>query len=429
MDQINAMPKINIKSMRIQHVLIFAITLLGSFGVLKYRGTSLYIWFQLISVIVFLIVYKKIYIPFRSIRIIYLSLFVTTLLTQFSSIPQSYKNAAIYIYAFEIPAYICIGYLYRIAKSDISIFKIIHSALKYMCVFQLAWCVIEFVTYYVSGVDLNDLIFVQILQTTNDASYMKLSQFMPTGFSHHPAVMAPIVVLSFFLFDNIIAKIVICAIGFCIMNATTVIGVLLCVFYELVKLLRGKYNRINKKTLICVFFAIVVVIGILISTGIYKQIIEQLTELFYRISISEYDSSSNAHKRYFTSYPDVLSISSIQQILFGYGEGCSGYTFGVLFNQYTNLGNWSVECTVIDYLISRGIIGFILSYAFLVKIIIKGKKINIKYSICVIIWILQGITYHTQFDWLVFIEMIFYTAIFFNYDLFNNKLKGLNYGC
>lgn len=413
--------KSNKSSMTMMSFLFFAVTLLGSFGVVKYRGTSVFIWLQLITILVCVLVYKKLWIPYKSIKAIYVCLFFTTVLAQFSSMTQSYKNSAVYIYILLIPSYFCIGYLYHIAKGNLSIFKVIQTALKVMCVVQLIWCVVEIIVYKITGTDLNDFIFVKTLHTTNDASYFKLNQFMPTGFSHHPAVMAPIVVLAFLLFDSPIIKVLVCVVGFCILNSTTVIGVLLCICYELFKFFRGKYRHVRKKTIITILAILIIGIIVFISTKAYESIFATVSNLYSRISVAGYDSSSNVHKRYFTSYPDVLKISSIQQIIFGYGEGCSGYPFGVLFNQYTYLGNWSVESAIMDCLISRGILGFIFTYLFLIRTAVKGFKVNEKYTACMIIWMFQGITYQIQFDWLFFIEMIFYVAISLNYNIFDNR--------
>lgn len=414
----------NINAMKKNKILAFLFCMmafLGSFGVLKYRGTSLFILIQLVTVLYCVLIYKKVYFPLKAVRNIYICLFISAFLAQFSSMPQSYKSSAVYITVLLVPSYLCIGYLYRSARDNLSYFRIIRSALRVMCVVQLVWCVIELMTYRVTGIDLNDLIFVKILHTVNDASYFKLNQFMPTGFSHHPAVMAPIVVLAFFMFESPISKVIICVIGFCITNSTAVLGVCLCILYEMSKTIKNKSTQIKKKRLFQIFVIICFGVFLVLATKAYEPLIDLMKNLYSRIFVSGYDSSSNAHKRYFTSYPDVISISSLPQILFGYGEGCSGYPFGVLFNQYTFLGNWSVESTVMDYLISRGIVGFIVSYFCLIRIALKGKKINKKYTVCMLIWILQGITYQIQFDWLFFIEMVFYLAASLNYDIFQGK--------
>lgn len=49
--------------------------------------------------------------------------------------------------------------------------------------------------------------------------------------------------------------------------------------------------------------------------------------------------------------------------------------FSVLDNRI-NIGNWAIESDIMDKLYSLGIVGFVLYYTFLSKILIRGYKID-----------------------------------------------------
>lgn len=105
--------------------------------------------------------------------------------------------------------------------------------------------------------------------------------------------------------------------------------------------------------------------------------------------------------------------------LFGYGYGCSGYIFSVLDNRI-NIGNWAVESDIMDKLYSLGIVGFVLYYTFLSKILIWGYKIDKKYTIVTLAIIIQGFGYNVQWDYIFLIELVFYICIKNKISFFNN---------
>ena len=97
--------------------------------------------------------------------------------------------------------------------------------------------------------------------------------------------------------------------------------------------------------------------------------------------------------------------------IFGYGVGCSGYTITSLYGRYADGGTWAIESDFINILVSRGIIGFIIYYWFLIRIMIKGFKIDYRYAIFIITVLFQGFGYNIQFDYLLLIEILMYILI------------------
>ena len=68
-------------------------------------------------------------------------------------------------------------------------------------------------------------------------------------------------------------------------------------------------------------------------------------------------------------------------------------------------------------------------YGWLLMIMVKGRKINWKYTACVGIIMIEGITYEVQMDWVIVFEMIMMISIKHKIDIFeigNVRSKGLN---
>ena len=80
--------------------------------------------------------------------------------------------------------------------------------------------------------------------------------------------------------------------------------------------------------------------------------------------------------------------------------------------------NWAIECDVVDILVSRGLVGFIFYYSFMLYIMIKGRKIDYRYSIFMLTVIIQGFGYNIQMDYLFMIEVIMYLSIKYKYNVF-----------
>ena len=94
----------------------------------------------------------------------------------------------------------------------------------------------------------------------------------------------------------------------------------------------------------------------------------------------------------------------------------------LIYGRYAELGNWSIECDIVNILVNRGIIGFVLFYSFLISIIIKGWKFNKYYSIVVLAIVVQGLGYNVQWEYIILIELLFYLCIKYKIDFFDKKI-------
>ena len=152
-----------------------------------------------------------------------------------------------------------------------------------------------------------------------------------------------------------------------------------------------------------------------------------LNNLWTRLFSTEKDASTAAHLGYYSDYFKILKQSTLSQVIFGYGTGCSGYTITSLYGRYANGGTWAIESDYVNILVSRGIFGFVSYYWFLLWILVKGIKIDRRYGIFIVTILLQGFGYNIHFDYLLLIELFMYILIskhinFFDYvDKLNDR--------
>ena len=347
---------------------------------------------------------------------------LSTLLCFVSDIPLSYKKNSIIAIVFLVPTFFTISFYERYIKSERFV-AYIKKALALTCTLQVILCVVQFLLYNRAHIDLNQLVFRDILHMVENPSQYKLGVFHPSGMCWHSAFIAPVVIIAFILCDSYFIKVLAVTDAVICNNATAMIGIGVCLgltgMFSIVDFLKRARKTVRKRTFIAISLIVVAIIPILFCTNIVPVVCDKIVDIYGRATGAVYDGgSANAHIRYFTAYPNVVKNSSIIQFLFGYGTGNSGYTMSNLYGQYVDLKSWVVETDVMNQIYSNGIIGFILYYSFLLYIAIKGYKLNRKYFILMISIILAGITYNIQFDWVLFMEFLLFLTIKFKVDLF-----------
>ena len=92
-----------------------------------------------------------------------------------------------------------------------------------------------------------------------------------------------------------------------------------------------------------------------------------------------------------------------------------------IYGRYSGLGNWAIECDIVNILVNRGIVGFALFYLFIFRMIVKGWKINKRYSIVAIAIFIQGFGYNVQWEYITLMEIVFYYCICNKIDFFADK--------
>lgn len=403
-------------------LICFLMFFTSSMMVIQYHSITAFLMLQVVFLVWMAIQTKKLYkMEYNSINLIFGLMLVSAVFAGISNLPISYKKSAIYMAIMLVPTYFTVSYIFSAAKKNIVILKVIKSAIRYGCLFQLLWAVLQYFFYYQLGIDINKTLFVDLFHFVDNATSFKQGiSFVPSGLFWHPANLAPIVVIVYCLFDNIFIKALALFVAIICKNTTAFIGIALCILIDsLYHLYLTLKNGITRKKLMLGILCFAIGIILIISTNLYVVIWNNIFTIYQRaFGIVNDGGSALAHKRYYTAYFNVLAISNPFQMLFGYGEGCSGYPFGILFSQYTNLGSWSVESDVMNILIGRGLIGFIAYYFFLMQILIKGLKINYKYALCMFAIIFEGITYNIQFTWVFIFELILYFTSKNNLDFF-----------
>ena len=289
------------------------------------------------------------------------------------------------------------------------------NGIKIGCVFNLIWCCLQLIFFYIFHLDINDFLFNHILGIIQVASaYRDGTTFCVTGLGWHPAQLVPIIVISYCFFDNIWVRIGLVGISYFSHNTTCLISCLLC--FCLSAILQKKI-KVTKKTILYIFgfFLFAFVILLMIPSVFLKVIgvIENTYQRFYTIVVlpEKADISSSLHARYYTLLPSVFNKMNLFQKLFGIGYECSGYPYTILTGQYSVLNDWITESDYINLLVGRGVIWFFLFYIMLIYIGKKGNKISYKYSLYILIILVCGILYNNQFWWVIILEFIMITSI------------------
>lgn len=405
--------KISIEKMIILFLFFFC-----SMSILQFKGKTIFLYLEILIFVYMLIRKKRIIIlEDKIINGFFFFEIVTCICSFIYNIPDGYKKASFRNTWTSLLCYFVLAYLIYILKNRKEYLYIVKKTIKVALMINVIWCNVQFLFFDFFSMDINNVIFRDILKCVSNASAYKNNKLLPSGLAWHPGCMAPIITISYFLFDNIFIKCFIVFTAFITGNTTCMIGACLCIGADIILLLY-KNKVLNKKLKIFIVLFCIAILAMIVTKK-YNVIFDKIFEIYNKITGNIDVNSVTAHKTYFTEYPNVVKNSNIIQILCGYGGGCSGYIFTKLKAYQPNALSWSVECDIMDILISRGLVGFLFFYSFIFKLIKKGIKINIKYSFTFIFIVIQGITYQVQFGWVVLLEMVFYFMIISGYDIYN----------
>ena len=345
----------------------------------------------------------------------FILLIISAICGYLSNLPDTYKSYSITMTIILLPTYFFYTYLLDdLKKKKITLDKIVE-ALKTGFLIQICYLPFQFFMYHIWEIDLNDVIFVKLLHLMNNASFIRQGTYYPSGFTWHSALLAPMLVLSFVLFQSSVVRGIIIMDSFICGNNTALLGVAFIMFVLACKSIKD--NKISRNRVIAISVAVIT------AMLAFNQIIKKVTYIIYRIIYANLDSSSRAHLSYYTLYPDIIKKSNIINVLFGTGYATSGHAITQMNGQYMSLAHWAVESDLIDILISRGMIGFLIYFGLLLYIAFKGKNINYKYFIVILAFCIQGITYNVQFEYVFMIELVMYSAVVLNLDLFKKRRK------
>lgn len=396
---------------------LFLLGLFSSLTVIQLGGISLFLIFAYM-LFLYGLVRKNLSICINTKFLPFLvSIVFSFLLSLFSNLPSGYlinniKGLLNYLIIFVLA--------FSIVESDnkeTCLYELL-SGLCCSCRVQSVWIIGQTILWNLLKIDVNKLIFSDILGLVEKASQYKGTGYVPTGLCWNAGGIAPILFLGFFLEKRLILKITIAVSAFLTQSATLTIGMSLCIVFMIVYNV-SKMNVLVKckKNISSIFAGLVLILIFLFvsyrSFGVIRQQFDRLWEVFsYRIdgllnSSSAMDSSTSAHLGYFTNLPYALGHGSFANAFFGFGINCSGFPYSAVTGQYSDQV-WIVECDFVNILLNFGIIGFLFFYVWLMGGVLNlREKGAIFYAFLVIAF--MGITYNLQYIWLIFIELILFS--------------------
>ena len=327
-------------------------------------------------------------------------------------------------------AYLCFAV---VICSDRKLLSFIQGV-RVSCYVQIVWSFIQIALWYSIRLDLNKLLFVDLLHLIDSASKYDKGELCISGISHHPSNLIVVVILTLFLVKKIWKWPVCVIIALASKNSTTMIAVALCMLlYIISKLSQSvKSKKMSKKDVLLFVTVLLAVFVVLCFGG--GRIASRYNEIIFRVQSvfkgTVNDGSTIAHASYYTFLPAVWKNYSITEVFFGYSYGWTGGMFDYFFGTKDYLIftrpslNWGVESDPMNMLYGIGIVGMLAFYFWLIKTALKGKKINRYYSLMIVSFIIAGFFYCIQYSFVVVFEVVITTAICRNLDVFNNRKYG-----
>lgn len=382
--------------------LLFFFGFLGTMPILQIGGIGVFT-FLLTAVVLFkLFITRKIRI--HSVSYPYILIILCNICTvvscMTSNIPEWWKNAQRtellwdFFYLFLFLTYTGQQNCHLIINYMRGVF--------FAAVFQMAWGYVQFVSFYLANIDINNIIFVKLLTMVPNASQLMEDNLKISGMCWNSGNFAPLMLLGYCLSEKKWIKLLFA--GLCCMSGSRTlflgfVAVAACEF------LQTFYNvffntgiRINRKML---FYAIAILFVLFVG-GRNQIVVDKIHGVRDSLSDKVLDSESSArlHARYWTSIPYITKNNSLEKNIFGYGLKSSGYSQVLYYGQYADSKQaWVVECDFVNNLWSRGYLGFILLYSWLIYHFIKGAKMDHRYGLFFMGLLVEGVTYNVIFNW------------------------------
>ena len=409
--------------------LVCLMMIVSSMVVLQLSGRTAFLFLQILFCGIMLINRKSVsFFTYPAVNLIFIELLICAVSACIGDMRYSYKKAAVVMTIYALILYFAAAYLHSMMQKDRKTLPAFVRGIRIMCLVQLAWIPLQFVLYKGFHIDINKKIFVETLHLLENASFIRSWVYYPSGLTWHSAVLAPALVLAFVLFKNPYIRALILVDALICGNSTTLIGVVLCAALCFLIWIPSDTRglRFKQTTLISLLLIAVVGTVVLIKFNMLESLINSVTYLYQRLFGNTGDASTEAHIGYYLDYFKIIKTSSPMQILFGYGEGCSGYPITVMYNRYTELGNWSIESDIVNLLVSRGILGFVLYYYFLFYIAFAGFRRDPRYFAVMFPVLVQGLGYNIQWDYVFFIELVMYMTLKLDMNFFEPEKHPLS---
>lgn len=281
---------------------------------------------------------------------------------------------------------------------------------------NVIWIYIQTFLSAVFAVDINDLLFTQILKMVDVASQYKVHGLVATGLCWNAGGITAALLIVFILASNPWWKLLTLLAGLLTQSSTAFIGLALCACVLILKWLKNASIVIQQKIPFGSISIVIATIAVFlfmcsVSAELQNTVISYLDITVYRINTilgtRTYDSSAQAHLGYYTNLASLLNNAGIIELFFGYGVNCSGLPYTALFGQYAALDSWAIESDIVNTLLGMGLLGCISLYYWLVKCVIRSWSTNKTVAALIAIFIICGFFYNLQSVnsyWLLLVE-------------------------
>lgn len=404
--------------MKLINILLYMMGVFSTMYIISIGGVPISTWLALLSIIVIIVLRGKMILLGDKWFFAFLcAAALTTIISLFSD--PTYLGTQIITFGVMAIIYFCVAQMKLLPDRSISVF---FYGLRLSCVLHIVWCLIQFFSYKLLGMDINNIVFVDMLHMAESASSYRNGVLSITGFCWHPSNLVPVLVISCVL----LKRWYIWAVSFFIViyahSGTALLGLMITFLFTLLLYIPRLTARIQKISLSAIFLFILAIVGLvflLVKTDFFLIITEKYQQIYDRI-FGGNDMSSQVHMRYYAMLPFIWSKAGILEILFGCGLGCSGVLFSRYFYQYTQLGAWVVESDPMNHVYSVGIIGALLFYGWLIHLLLKNRGQNKRYLVILACLMICGVTYNVQYVWVIMVELLMGVCMERKIDIFQS---------
>lgn len=391
------------KATTFEEKLLFLYGLLGTMPILEFMGFTVFTWLTLaVSAYILFHISDNHQISRTAVYFGIVSgmAIISSLLAPLGNQPGYWKTLAIKNMVWQL-LYLLIM-IYYLSGTQISKCAFYIKGVYYAAVAHAVWGVLQLLAYKLTGVAINKVIFYDILGNPA-ASYVQTrgNSIALTGFCWNAGHIAPLVLIGFMLSPSPYLKLFFLAFSAISGSRTLIVGMIACVLLELARLILRHPNAVNRRrVLIALAAAVLVFLAGAMRPNLVRQLVARVSDLLGMFSgeFLHSQASSRVHARYWTSIGTVTRWNGLIHNLFGYGLGCSGYPFAVLFDQFSDHA-WTVECDFIDNLWGTGYLGFTLWYVWYLYSIARSWKVDKRYLSLFLSLLAAGVTYNVTFNW------------------------------
>lgn len=389
-------------------VIAFSLGFFASIPLVRVATISLYVWLMVIATLA-LIISCRLKFRFTPFHFVWFSAIITFVLNQ-SILPKSWgQNNFNGFIAITLVALVADTLFSGSNRARLYI-KGVLAASK----IQIIWIIIQFITYKLLSIDINQFIFNTLLGMTETTSQYKATGLTPSGLCWNAGGIAAALLAQFALGDKGYWRVLCVVAGLLTQSSTLFIGLTMLLIFKACLLFKKRHEAIiSKSALVTIGGFVIVVASALICVPAFASAVETvirslIDRLMMLFGLSTYDSSFDAHLSYYTNLPLLVDKMDFTQILFGYGIDCSGLPYSDLTSQYWWMESWFLESDPMNSFLGMGLIGLVSIYLFLFSTVKKTWVTNRITSLLILTFIGCGFFYDLQsvlYYWLFMFEI------------------------